>query len=278
MRFLHFDSIDEADKWKIENGKMSIPNDTVRHIIDLASQSWDLGLIYWDNDINFDAFWITKEDFYKYLNELADKLDKITWSTTIKDATHQKTIYSRFRSDLESRRLIEKWRLEWSIVKWVLDEKLDIRIKQLNWKKTSFDNPESLVLVMDFFIDLIHLKSNFETKDWGTISEKLDDRISQIVRSIFWIIPPKERSLYKEDYKKNWYLNWEFGLDEDKEKIFGFFLNLAYDDMNSHNLGNLSKYRKYFQSIIDQDQINELKKWIRLSEWNKNVNKIIRMK
>ena len=274
MRFVDFSTLEESDKWKVENGKMIIPNDSVKSIIDLANKSWDFGMIYWDSDINFEAFWIEKDDFYKYLDELINELDEITWTVIIEGANKEKTIYSRFISDISYRLGLWVWRFKWNIVKWKLDDKVDTLQEQLNWVKPSFDNFYFLVLLSDFLIDIIHLKSKFETKEWDSISEKLDRRISIIIRDIVWDnkrMPPKEYYDYQEDFKNNKTFIPEISWDEDDKKIFGFFLNLAYNNINSNSIDTLSKYREYFQWKIDQNKITDLIKGIKLSEGSENA-------
>jgi hypothetical protein len=274
MRYLDFSNLDEADKWKVVDGKMIIPNDSVKSIIDIANRKWDFGMVYWDVDIDFEAFWIKKEDFYKYLDELSSELDEITWTVIIEGTKKEKAIYSRFKSDIQYRLGLWIWRFKWNIVKWKLDGKVDTLQEQLNWVKPSFDNFYSLVLLSDFLIDIIHLKSKFETKEWDSISDKLDSRIGIIIRDIVWDkkrMPPKEYYDYQEDFKNNETFIPEIGWDEDDKKIFGFFLNLAYNNINSNFIDTLSQYREYFQWKIDQNKIKDLINGIKLSGWSENA-------
>lgn len=274
MRYLDFSNLKESDKWRIEDGKMVIPNDSLKSIIDLANQKWDFGLMSWDQDIDFSAFWIKKEDFYQHLNELLSELDDITWVVNLEGDNKEKHIYSRFNSDMKYRLGLKTWKYKWNIVKWKLDEKFDVLEKQLDGEKISFENIKSLVYITDFLIDVIRLKTKFETKEWKTISEKLDDRIVFILDYILWdtkLMPPKEYYKYEEEFNSNKDFIPTLNLDEDDKKIFGFFLNLAYDGINSNSIDILSKYREYFQWKIDQSKIKDLINGIKLSEWSENA-------
>jgi hypothetical protein len=274
-----FDNLPEDKKWIYKNWKLSIANDTVMSIIHSAMQTDMIGHMTWDDFIDFKSLWTNKEDCHKYLNKLADEIDKITWNVELvrfleeNISTIEKIGIMQYKMNKQKRnhpvytrffpnpleKLAEDWQAEIIIKKGILDEKISEIKEKLNWEEASIENPQITLTCIDFLIDIIQLKSKYEIKDWTeTVSIALNYKVDSIKNLL---LPPRYFGQYP-GYENGKKVEWKIDENTDIHEAFIHLLYNADEKFSSQNLQKFYELRKYFQSKIDEDKIKNIKKEI----------------